>query len=255
MLLFTDADTTHGPLLHGLAVAALQSERADLLSVMPHQEMRGFWERVAQPFFFLFLGLRFGTPARVNRSSRPRDAIANGQFLMVTRESYEWVGGHQAVRNTVIEDLMLAAEYRRAGKRHFLVLGEDLSVRMYTSLREIVAGWTKNLFAGALHLVRRRWLTHFAMLGALDVPAAFLVPAAALGLFAWLRVPALGAFGTAAFLSCTLVVGRILHSSRAPAAFGLLHPLGALVLAFVLLRATIRGTRRIEWKGRTYSHP
>ena len=255
LLLFTDADTVHGPHLHELAVAALQAERVDLLSVMPHQEMRGFWERVAQPFFFLLLGLRFGTLARVNRSTRPRDAIANGQFVMVTRESYEWVGGHRAVRNTVIEDLMLAAEYRRAGKRHFLALGEDLSVRMYTSLREIVAGWTKNLFAGVLHVVHRHWLARLVTVGSLDVPAAFLAPAAALGLFAWLRFPALGVFGATSFLSCALVIGRILHSSRAPAALGLLHPLGALVLAFVLLRATIRGTRRIEWKGRTYSHP
>jgi chlorobactene glucosyltransferase len=255
VLLFTDADTVHAPQLHGLALAALAAERADLLTVVPHQELGGLWERVVQPFFFLLLGLRFGTPERVNRSTRPRDAIANGQFLMVTRESYQWVGGHRAVRNTVVEDLMMAAVYRRAGKRHFMAISEDLSVRMYTSLRGIVAGWTKNLFAGTLHAVGRRWLAFLAMLGALNVPAWFLVPPAALVLFAWLRAPALGVFGAASFLSCACVTGRILRASRAPVAFALLHPLGAVVLAFVLLRGAIRGTRHIEWKGRTYSHP
>jgi hypothetical protein len=159
------------------------------------------------------------------------------------------------VRNTVVEDLMLAAEYRRARRRHVLAFGDDLSVRMYTSLGEIVAGWTKNIFAGVLHVVRYRWLARIAMLTALDVPGAFLVPLLALGLFAWLRTPVLAAFGALSFACCTVVIARILRASRAPASYALLHPLGALVMAFVMLRATFRGTHRIEWKGRTYSHP
>jgi hypothetical protein len=37
----------------------------------------------------------------------------------------------------------------------------------------------------------------------------------------------------------------------APAAFGLLYPLGAAVGMFIFLRAWRRG-RRTEWKGRSY---
>jgi chlorobactene glucosyltransferase len=254
LLLFTDADTVHGPDLHARAVAVMQREGADLVTVMPHQELVSFWERAVQPFFFLFLGLRFGTLERVNRGRRPRDAIANGQFILVTRASYEQVGGHEAVRDTVVEDLMLAVAYRTAGRRHFLALGEDLSVRMYTSLRGIVEGWTKNLFSGAVQSLGHRGLATLAMLAALNVPLAFLVPAAALVAGPLAGSAALTLFGALACTGCTLILGRMLYAARAPAWYALCHPLGAAVMAYIMVRGTVRGTRRIEWKGRTYSH-
>jgi glycosyltransferase involved in cell wall biosynthesis len=149
LLLFTDADTAHGPELLPRAVAALTAEHVDLVTVMPRQEMIGFWERVVQPFFFLMLGLRFGTPGRINRNRNPRHAIANGQFILVTRESYEAVGGHRAVKDTVIEDLMMAVTYLKAGKRHlFAIADRDMTTRMYTTLPSIVEGWSKNFFMG-----------------------------------------------------------------------------------------------------------
>jgi hypothetical protein len=37
----------------------------------------------------------------------------------------------------------------------------------------------------------------------------------------------------------------------APAAYGLLYPLGAIVSEWILLRSWLRG-RRVEWKGREY---
>jgi hypothetical protein len=38
---------------------------------------------------------------------------------------------------------------------------------------------------------------------------------------------------------------------RAPWEFGVLYPLGAVVVSFIFLRAWIRG-RDVEWKGRRY---
>ena len=110
LLLFTDADTRHEPELLARAVAALRRERADLLTVAPHQRCVTFWERVVMPQIWLLLGLRYH-PARVNRARRERDVIANGQFILMTREAYEAVGTHAAVRHEVAEDLALAQAY------------------------------------------------------------------------------------------------------------------------------------------------
>ncbi len=254
VLLFTDADTEHGPDLLGRAVAALESERADMVTVMPLQEMRGFWERVAQPFFFISIGLRYGTPERQNRNRDPRHAIANGQFILTTRDAYEWVGGHRKVRNTVVEDLQLAVEYARAARKMFFVMAdEDMATRMYRSLGGIVEGWSKNFFMGVMATFPSRPLATLVALGSLSLPLFFLAPPALAVAGHLYRIPAAAAFGVAAYLGSTLLVAHILAASRQHPLWALFHPLGALVQALVILRATLRGTSRIEWKGRTYS--
>src|SRR5690606_20229877 len=45
VLLFVDADTRQEPELIGHAVGALEAERADLVTVLPRQRLRTFWER------------------------------------------------------------------------------------------------------------------------------------------------------------------------------------------------------------------
>jgi len=55
------------------------------------------------------------------------------------------------------------------------------------------------------------------------------------------------------FAGATALIGLILRTAGAPPGYALLHPLGAAVQGWIILRAVWRGTRRIEWKGRTYS--
>ena len=254
LLLFTDADTTHGPQLLPRAVAALETERVDMLTVMPVLEMKSFWERVVQPFFILALGLRFGTPQRLNRNRDPRHAIANGQFILTTRDAYEWVGGHRRVQHTVIEDMLLAREYATAGKRIlFAVADPDMRTRMYTSLRGIVNGWTKNLFVGIVESLGSRALAYAAALASLVLPLLFLLPGAALAAGSALGWPWLVVLGITSYLGASLLIGHLLRAAHEWDGWGLLHPLGAIVFSFILLRSAARGTGRIEWKGRTYS--
>ncbi len=254
VFLFTDADTQHGPDLLGRAVAALEAERADLVTVMPLQEMHSFWERMVQPFFFISLGVRYGSPERLNRNRNPVHAIANGQFILTTRDAYEWVGGHRKVRNTVIEDLRLAVEYCTAGRRMFFVVAdEDMTTRMYSSLGGIVEGWSKNFFMGVMQTFPSRAGATAAALSSLALPAFFLAPPVAAAIGPAITFPALTALGAAGYVGNALLIAHILAASRQNRLWALFHPLGAVVQAFIVLRATVRGTSRIEWKGRTYS--
>ena len=52
----------------------------------------------------------------------------------------------------------------------------------------------------------------------------------------------------------SLLMGAVLRSAQAPGLLGLCHPLGALVMARIMIRSIRRGTARIEWKNRTYTH-
>jgi chlorobactene glucosyltransferase len=148
LLLFTDADTRHEPELLGRAVGALGHERADLVTVAPHQRCVTFWERLVMPQIWLLLGLRYH-PREVNRARRERDVIANGQFILTTREAYDAIGTHAAVRHEVAEDLALAQAYLRQGRRiHFAFAERLMETRMYQSLPQLVEGWSKNVYLG-----------------------------------------------------------------------------------------------------------
>src|SRR5690606_25774711 len=73
VLLFVDADTRQEPELIGHAVGALEAERADLVTVLPRQRLRTFWERAVMPQLLLAIMMRYPSARWVNRSRRPRD--------------------------------------------------------------------------------------------------------------------------------------------------------------------------------------
>jgi chlorobactene glucosyltransferase len=251
LLLFTDADTWHGPELLARAVGALRAERADLLTVAPRQRCETFWERLVMPQIWLLLALRYH-PSRVNRARRERDVIANGQFILVPRESYEAVGTHAVVRHEVAEDLALAQVFHRSGRKiHFAFAERLMETRMYRSLPHLVEGWSKNVYLGG-----RRSFPQEPVLRAL-VPVMLL----AAFLF-WLVPPAVlavtGSSGglcqaaAAATALSALFWMLISYGMKIPPWYGLLYPIGTLIALYIGARSTWRGARRVEWRGRVY---
>ncbi len=254
LLLFTDADTRHEPELLGRAVGALRESRADLLTIAPQQRCETFWERIVMPQIWLLLGIRYH-PDRVNRSRRLRNVIANGQFILMPRSSYEALGTHEAVRGEVAEDLALAqAVVRQGGRLHFAFAERLMETRMYHGLGPLIEGWSKNIFLGG-----RRSFPEEPVRRAL-VP---LILALAFGF--WLAPPAavlLGAMagGAAPAAVAAAVLGAlfwclICFGMRIPPAYGLGYPLGAAMALYIAMRSTLRGRRRVEWRGRTYAEP
>ena len=254
LLLFTDADTRHTPELLGRAVGALRETGADLLTIAPRQRCETFWERIVMPQIWLLLGVRYH-PARVNHSRRPRDVIANGQFILMSRASYEAVGTHEAVRGDVAEDLALAqAVVGRGGRLHFAFAERLMETRMYQGLGALIEGWSKNVYLGG-----RRSFPEEPVLRAL-VPVMlalafgfWLAPASALvfGVLAGAPAPsAIVATGLGALFWCLICFGM-----QIPAIYGLGYPLGAALALYIAARSTLRGRRRVEWRGRTYADP
>ena len=253
LLCFTDADTRHEPELLERAVGALERHNAALVTVSPFQRTVSFWERAVMPQIWALLGFRYH-PAAVNRATRARDVIANGQFILVRRDAYEAVGTHAAVRHEVAEDLALAQTFMRHGHRTWFGFAESLmETRMYTSLREIIEGWSKNIYLGGRRSfpdepVRRA----FVPAGLLVAMAFWLVPVAALllallGMTPGLLRPALVAIALSLVFWATIV-----HGMRLSVFNALLYPIGAAMAFYIVLRSAARGTRRVEWRGRVY---
>jgi chlorobactene glucosyltransferase len=255
VLQFTDADTVHGADLVTRSMNAIRRNRAQLFSVAGRQELGGFWEKVIQPQIFTILSLRYGGTESVTKATSVSNKIASGQCIFVTHDSYDAIGGHGSVRSSVAEDLMLAQRFFAARKRVVLMLGlNQLSTRMYASLREIISGWRKNVFAGGLDAMPFGKVGHTLFpLFLLMPPVLELLPPLALVLAAF----GLATSGTLMLWATisggvTLLWWIVVYVTiRESPLYSLAYPLGALVLLYIFFTAVIRG-RRVSWKGRTY---
>lgn len=255
LLLFTDADTIHSPGLLGRAVEGLSGTEADVLSVIGRQIMGTFWEKLLQPQFFMLLALRYPRSGEVRSRRWWRHAIANGQFLLFRRTTYEAVDGHRPVRGEVVEDLRMAQLLVRGGRR-LVVRGDGgFQTRMYASLGDLVRGWSKNVATAALQTTPswiQPWILPFSLLAGLVLwlaPPLALLWALATGtggtLLAW-------AILTTMFdVTLWMAAGRVMRVSPL---FGLLYPLGAAVAGYIVGRSWLKGAE-IRWKRRRYTMP
>lgn len=254
LLLFTDADTRHGPELIARSVSAINERGADLFTVAGHQAAVSFWEKVLQPYVMTILLAHYGGLEPMSRSKRPVDKIANGQYVLTTRAAYTRAGGHEAVRAHVAEDLRLAQRYTELGMSAQMVLAQDhLSTRMYTSLAEIRRGWGKNVYAAgrdtlALGPAGQALLRVLFPLPPL-VPLLPLVVLALGGLGVW-GDWALWFGATATLASAGFWMGVYGYARISPL-WGLSYPLAAVTFSSICAGAAWRGNR-VEWKGRGY---
>lgn len=263
LLLFTDADTWHGPQLLRRSVVALRQDDAHILSIAGRQLMLSFWERLVQPQIFTGMLFRYRDQREPLPPEEWRSAIANGQYLLTTRRAYEAEGGHAAVKGEVVEDLRLAQRWVRSGRRLSLRMAEDsFATRMYASLGELVEGWSKNVVLGGMATLPTGWLRRVLPVTAIAVGAGLWLVPPLLLVVSWLAILAdpaalggpAGLFNWSATVvsisafTWALITGRM----GAPPLYGLLYPLGAAASAWIFVRALRRGGD-VEWKGRRYA--
>ncbi len=153
-LLFTDADTVHLPGSLARALAEAKEHKAEMLSYSPEQIAVTFWEMAILPVVFAELARQY-PPAKVSDPASPI-AAANGQFILIRRETYDAVGGHAAVAGDILEDVALARRVKASGRKiRFRYAADAVRTRMYRSFAQLREGWTKNL---ALLFPRPGWL-------------------------------------------------------------------------------------------------
>ncbi|MEZ0395030.1 MAG: glycosyltransferase family A protein [Anaerolineales bacterium] len=256
-LCFVDADTFLAPQALASVFAQAQATGADLFTIMTAQEVKTFWERVILPLVFTALSVGF-SPRKVNDPQR-KDAIANGQFIFIRRAVYEAVGGHAAIRDSIVEDKDLAVLVKGAGYRLVMADGRQVAAtRMYTSLPEMWEGWTKNIFLG---LKSSAGMLLLGALGAfLSLMAALALPLWLAGGLAWYAAgggsAALVVAGEAALLWGYLIFWRVLalRGMDVPRLYALTVPLGAAVFAAMMFASAwkVLSGQGVTWKGRRY---
>jgi chlorobactene glucosyltransferase len=249
-LLFTDADTEHKPGAAASAQRCALENEYDVVSLLTDQETIGLAERLFLPTILFVILLGIGAVDDVNDPRKPDVAIFNGQYILCSRRAYAGIGGHQAVRGEIAEDLELARRFKRDGRFRIFLTGAAglVRTRMYTSFAEIWEGFVKNFAIGA----RGRPID--TIVGTLLLACVSpLTPLALLWLSIerqWLAAAILGLSEAA-----VVVVAEIgMRRSHFRPGSGLALPLGlALTLAIFatsVYRSYVGGG--VEWRGRRY---
>ncbi len=164
-----------------------------------------------------------------------------GQMLLVDRESYRRVGGHEAVKDRTLENSFLAQQFRAAGIPTRSVTGRGVFLfRMYPNgLRELVEGWTKGFAAGAAQT------SH----GALLLVVAWMI-GLVLAPIGWAVTGNHVAWGPVYFL-CAAQVGWIARQIGAFSWFSAaLYPVPLVFFFAVFTRSATLSGKRVTWKGR-----
>jgi len=243
-LLFTDADTVHLPGSLARALKEAQENNADLLSYSPEQIAVTFWEMAVLPVVFAEL-VRQYPPSKVSDPNSSAVA-ANGQYILVSRETYDAVGGHTAIAGNILEDVALAHAVKASGRKiRFRYAADAVRTRMYRNFRQLRDGWTKNL---ALLFPSPGWLAAQTFLWWAFPFANLLLPlfVPAIVHRAWWFVP-----GALVFARNT---GRMRRANFDLAMEFLGAIFGMPMFAYLLLRSKrAHQNGKVGWKGRTYS--
>jgi chlorobactene glucosyltransferase len=256
-LLFIDADTFLSPNAVTAALGSASHHAADLYTVMTGQILGSFWEKTVMPLVMTALSIGF-SPARVN-DPKTRDAIANGQFILIKRNVYDAIGGHARLRNLIVEDKAISEQVKWNGFRLIVADGREIaSTRMYTNLPEMWEGWTKNIYLG---LSDQPGLLLLGVFGAfLALMAALFLPAWPLLGLLWLTQGA-GWMAWAVISEALLVWGYILGQRwrvnrlmGIPGWYALTTPIGAGVFAAMMISSAwkVLSGQGVTWKGRRY---
>jgi glycosyltransferase involved in cell wall biosynthesis len=246
-LVFSDADVVFAPDLLARALAHAERHRLDFLTLLPQMEAHGFGERLMVPTIpaaaFCYLpGWLMNVPSARSFGG------GGGVFNLIRRDLFDRVGGHEALKASVVDDIQLGRNARKAGGRTGIALALDsISLRMYHGFPEIVKGLEKNGFFAILANVPLAVLSLllFFLEGEL---ACVVLAGGALGLFTFKEISL-----SSLIVATTMIVRGVLDLRlRLGLLSTVLHPVWIACLTWIFAKSTwVNGVlHRNEWRGR-----
>ncbi|HSJ36909.1 MAG TPA: glycosyltransferase family 2 protein [Planococcus sp. (in: firmicutes)] len=244
-LMFVDADINFSPQAFEQSLALLQKTDSKLLSGFPAFEVSPFLSKLLVPMQHFVVFFHLPLPL-ANYSSFPAATAAHGAWMLFERRAYDAIGGHQAVHSSLVEDVHISREIKKAGHRMLLAnITKSVSSKMYETNPEVWEGFLKNSYTG----IGRSPL--MALLLTVFYTTFYISPLfiAAIGLFTlqWLFfIP---------YILISLQQLYVMLWTRQNPLLAFLMPLQAGAMIAVLLHAMKKSWSKqaYSWKGRNYS--
>ncbi|MEO8233028.1 MAG: glycosyltransferase [Ignavibacteriota bacterium] len=146
--LFVDADVEVKENVISLTINEIGKSNSALLSIFPTQSIKTFGEYLIVPLMNWLL-LTLLPLNSIYKFSNKDFVAANGQFMLWRKDDYLKIGGHQIVKDKIVEDMELARIAKSNNlKVKTLLGGNQVFCRMYNSFDEAYSGFQKNFYSG-----------------------------------------------------------------------------------------------------------
>jgi len=250
-LIFTDADTLHFPYSVSSAVAALEANNLDALSVFPRQIMVSVHERLVVVFINIAV-LALMPIILIKKMRSPKLCIANGQFILFKRETYDSIGGHRNIRKDIVEDVAISKQVKKHGFRFMIFDGrQSIHCRMYNGVSEVIGGFSKFIFAAMNYSIASLASVIFFVLLLFLAPIIFLL----FGLFLedWPLLININLILQVSVIFIIRVVMTFRFRSRIIDI--VLHPLSMFYITILSINSVYQARfgKGIYWKDRVYT--
>ena len=242
IFVFLDADTIlHTGGLERILITFLKDSTP--LSIQPYHRLHRFYEQFSL-FFNLIVMMTTGlfSPFQTTIKS----ASFFGPCQIVTRKDYESIGGHEAGKNAILEDIALGRAYQVIRKQTIRAMGGkgSISFRMYgEGMKSLIEGWSKNFSTGAS--LTPTWL----LIGvSLWITGLFVLILSGIAPFMWQYNLYLYGYGLGGLL--TYWMGRKVGSFSIITILAYPLYLVFFVILFIDSSRKTKSRRSVSWKGR-----
>ncbi|MHB2036730.1 MAG: glycosyltransferase family 2 protein, partial [Nitrososphaerales archaeon] len=232
------------------------SKNIDMFSLSPRVEMQGMVARAVLPLISGAINLLY--PMLKVDDKKSNRAYVFGTFVLVKRSVYEAIGGHEAVKNEIVEDAAIARAAKSAGYNLRIERGPQfVSTRWESDARSVYNG---------LERVTSTSVRTYGMVSVLNAILLFfliLYPILFVAIYVSLQPtsPLLMTGFIASILNiATFLVLAEFEMNTISGKFGLsalLYPVGSILFISAIVSTSIKVSRKtgIKWKGQEYVQP
>ena len=139
LLLFIDADTEHQTNSIKSSLSYMQNNNLDVFTMFPQLTCSDFWGKLILPILISMINILY-SPLLLNSKSTSIAYLVGG-FILIKKQIYDDIGGHESVKSSFVEDKSLGERLKKSGYNLKLIRSGD-SVKTYSN-----TGITNNIDA------------------------------------------------------------------------------------------------------------
>lgn len=242
-LLFTDGDVLFHPQALELALREAVARKADHLALVPSLILRTIGERA----MLAAMQVLAQWTVRLWKVADPgaKDFIGIGGFNLIRREVYTRVGGFEALRMEVLDDLRIGWMVKRAGFAQLIAVGPGLArIRWIDGVMSVVRLTEKNGFAVY------RYRVSLLLLACLGLAVHAFLPLAAMAAGGWALMA-----GLATYAAIGLVYAANRRVTQVSSWLAVFFAPATAIVIFAFLRSMVLALvrRSVDWRGTRYS--
>jgi len=241
-LLFTDADVFFEPQAIRRSLVQAVATQADHFVTFPTPQIKSAGEGMLLGYLGV-MGLWATRPWKAQDPKAKRDSIGIGAFNMLRTSAYEQLGGFEALRMEILEDLTLAHKVKVARLRQQVAIAPGMvSLHWAQGAMGVVNVMTKNLFAVF------RFRTGVVLAACMALAFQCLAP------FLFLLLPDTRLPAVLTIVAIVALYKLSSRHSRISAWYAILFPAGAALFLYSLMRSAFTTLRAggVMWRGTFY---